>query len=64
MNEYFEASKHLWNQRTPVHKDCSFYDLEGNQKNLIFKLALVPASWVLADQGCIYGYGDTYKCRE
>ncbi len=29
MNEYFEANKHLWNQRTAVHKDSAFYDLAG-----------------------------------
>lgn len=28
-NQYFEANKHLWNQRTVVHKDSSFYDLAG-----------------------------------
>jgi len=27
MNKYFEANKHLWNQRTAVHKDSAFYDL-------------------------------------
>ena len=27
--EYFEANKHLWNQRTAVHKDSSFYNLAG-----------------------------------
>lgn len=29
MHEYFEANKHLWNQRTAVHKDSAFYDLTG-----------------------------------
>ena len=29
INEYFEANKHLWNQRTAVHKDSAFYDLAG-----------------------------------
>ena len=29
VNEYFEANKHLWNQRTAVHKDSVFYDLAG-----------------------------------
>ncbi|HEY0751554.1 MAG TPA: SAM-dependent methyltransferase, partial [Chitinophagaceae bacterium] len=24
---YFEANKELWNQRTTVHKDSSFYDV-------------------------------------
>lgn len=26
--DYFEANKNLWNQRTIVHKDSAFYDLE------------------------------------
>lgn len=26
---YFEANKHLWNQRTVVHKDSLFYNLAG-----------------------------------
>src|SRR5205085_6854071 len=25
--QYFDANKKLWNQRTVVHKDASFYDL-------------------------------------
>ena len=29
INEYFQANKDLWNQRTAVHKDSSFYDLAG-----------------------------------
>jgi SAM-dependent methyltransferase len=28
-NQYFESNKNLWNQRTAVHKDSSFYDLAG-----------------------------------
>ena len=28
-DQYFEANKHLWNQRTAVHKDSAFYDLKG-----------------------------------
>ena len=28
-NQYFDANKELWNQRTAVHKDSSFYDLAG-----------------------------------
>jgi SAM-dependent methyltransferase len=28
-NQYFDANKDLWNQRTAVHKDSSFYDREG-----------------------------------
>src|SRR5688572_10122900 len=33
--EYFEANKDLWNKRTVVHKDSSFYDLPSflNGKN-------------------------------
>ena len=27
--EYFDANKQLWNQRTVVHKDSSFYNLVG-----------------------------------
>ena len=27
--EYFAANKQLWNQRTAVHKDSSFYNLAG-----------------------------------
>jgi SAM-dependent methyltransferase len=27
--QYFEANRSLWNQRTAVHKDSAFYDLEG-----------------------------------
>ena len=29
INEYFEANKNLWNQRTAVHRDSAFYDLAG-----------------------------------
>ena len=32
VHEYFEANKHLWNQRTAVHKDSAFYDLEEFKK--------------------------------
>jgi 2-polyprenyl-3-methyl-5-hydroxy-6-metoxy-1,4-benzoquinol methylase len=28
-NEYFEANKSLWNQRTVIHRDSSFYNREG-----------------------------------
>lgn len=28
-NDYFEANKNLWNQRTAVHKDSTFYNLAG-----------------------------------
>jgi len=28
-NPYFEANKELWNKRTAVHKDSSFYDVKG-----------------------------------
>ena len=27
--QYFEANKSLWNQRTTIHKDSAFYDLAG-----------------------------------
>lgn len=30
--QYFEANKELWNKRTVVHKDSSFYNLEGFKK--------------------------------
>lgn len=29
VDQYFEANKNLWNQRTAVHKDSAFYDLAG-----------------------------------
>ena len=29
MDQYFEANKDLWNQRTAVHKDSAFYGLAG-----------------------------------
>ena len=28
-NQYFEANKSLWNQRTLVHRDSAFYNREG-----------------------------------
>ena len=28
-SKYFEANKELWNKRTTIHKDSSFYDLPG-----------------------------------
>jgi SAM-dependent methyltransferase len=28
-NEYFDSNKNIWNQRTAVHKDSSFYNREG-----------------------------------
>jgi len=28
-DQYFEANKELWNKRTAVHKDSSFYDVKG-----------------------------------
>ena len=28
-SSYFTANKHLWNQRTSVHKDAAFYNLTG-----------------------------------
>lgn len=38
-DQYFEANKDLWNQRTAVHKDSSFYDLAGFKTG---KPALTP----------------------
>ena len=38
-DQYFKANKELWNQRTTVHKDSSFYDLEGFRKG---KSVLTP----------------------
>ena len=32
INQYFQANRSLWNQRTAVHKDSEFYDLEGFKK--------------------------------
>src|SRR5689334_10413051 len=29
IDQLFEANKQLWNQRTTVHKDSTFYDLAG-----------------------------------
>jgi SAM-dependent methyltransferase len=45
MNEYsnyFEANKELWNKRTAVHKDSSFYDLAGFKagKNVLTPIEL------------------------
>ncbi len=37
--KYFSANKELWNQRTMVHKDSSFYDVEGFKKG---KSVLTP----------------------
>ena len=31
-DKYFEANRELWNQRTVVHKDSTFYNLEGFKK--------------------------------
>src|SRR5258706_15888895 len=31
-DRYFEANKELWNKRTAVHKESSFYDLAGFRK--------------------------------
>ena len=31
-NDYFAANKFIWNQRTAVHKDSAFYNLEGFKK--------------------------------
>ena len=32
LDQYFAANRDLWNQRTAVHKDSSFYNLEGFKK--------------------------------
>src|SRR5688572_22939028 len=32
LEQYFEANRTLWNQRTAVHKDSAFYDLDGFKK--------------------------------
>jgi 2-polyprenyl-3-methyl-5-hydroxy-6-metoxy-1,4-benzoquinol methylase len=39
---YFEANKELWNKRTAVHKDSSFYDLAGFKagKNVLTPIEL------------------------
>ncbi len=41
-NAFFEANKELWNQRTVVHKDSSFYDLAGFKagKNVLTPIEL------------------------
>jgi len=41
-NKYFEANRDLWNQRTVIHKDSSFYDVEGFKKgrNLLTPIEL------------------------
>jgi len=49
-NQYFEANKHLWNQRTAVHKDSAFYDLEGFKKG-----ANVLTPIELNEMGDVYG---------
>src|SRR6187401_3463564 len=49
-NEYFAANKHLWNQRTTVHKDSAFYDLEGFKKG-----ANVLTPIELNEIGDVYG---------
>lgn len=38
-NQYFDANKKLWNQRTAVHKDSSFYDVAAFKAG---KNALTP----------------------
>lgn len=48
--QYFEANKELWNQRTLVHKDSSFYDLEGFKKG---STVLTPIE--LAELGDVNG---------
>lgn len=41
-SQYFEANKHLWNKRTAVHKDSSFYDVAGFKagKNVLTPIEL------------------------
>ena len=41
-NQYFKANKELWNQRTAVHKDSSFYDVAGFKagKNVLTSIEL------------------------
>ncbi len=41
-NQYFKANKELWNQRTAVHKDSSFYDVAGFKagKNVLTPIEL------------------------
>jgi SAM-dependent methyltransferase len=41
-DNYFEANRDLWNQRTAVHKDSSFYDLAGFKagKNVLTPIEL------------------------
>ena len=41
-NEYFDANKNLWNQRTTIHKDSSFYNLAGfkNGENVLTPIEL------------------------
>ena len=41
-NQYFDANKELWNQRTAIHKDSSFYDVVGFKagKNVLTPIEL------------------------
>jgi 2-polyprenyl-3-methyl-5-hydroxy-6-metoxy-1,4-benzoquinol methylase len=41
-SEYFDANKELWNKRTAVHKDSSFYDADGFKggKNVLTPIEL------------------------
>lgn len=41
-NQYFDANKELWNQRTVIHKDSSFYDVPGFKagKNVLTPIEL------------------------
>jgi SAM-dependent methyltransferase len=41
-NQYFDANKELWNQRTAIHKDSSFYDVTGFKtgKNVLTPIEL------------------------
>lgn len=48
--EYFQANKELWNQRTLVHRDSDFYDLAGFKQG---NTALTPIE--LAELGEVKG---------
>lgn len=46
--QFFEANKELWNQRTVVHKDSSFYDLPSflNGKSSLNKIELNELGYI------------------
>jgi hypothetical protein len=41
-NKYFKANKDNWNNRVSIHKDSSFYDLQGFRagKNMLNSIEL------------------------